>query len=82
MTISIDFKIYLDTEKNSEIIGRWLAACCLKITETSGFILAKNGVLVDQSTKWICKMRVFLATIPYYYKKIFQIIQRFQKQTP
>jgi len=82
MVILIDFKIYLDIEKNSEIIGRRLAARYLKINEKSGFTTVKSVVWIDQNAKWMPKMQIFLVAVTSYYKKILQTIPRFQKQTP
>jgi|SaaInlV_200m_DNA_3_1039701.scaffolds.fasta_scaffold14722_2 hypothetical protein len=82
MIILIDFKTYLDIEKNSEIIGRMFAAYCSKINGTSDFISAKNVVWIGQNTKLMYKMQLFLSTDYCYYKKILMIIPRFQKQTP
>ena len=78
----IDFKICFDSEKNSEIIGRMFIAHCPKINEILGFIAVKNIIWIDRNTKLVYKMQSFLSTTCLYYKKIFVIIPRLQKQTP
>jgi len=75
MIISIDFKTYLDTEKNSETIGRIPVIYCSKINETSGFIAIKNVIWVCQNTKSMYKMQLFLSKAFYFYKKIFRLSQ-------
>ncbi|HAJ79731.1 MAG TPA: hypothetical protein DCO75_08155 [Fibrobacteres bacterium] len=75
MIISIDFKTYLDTEKNSEIIGRMSVAYYSKINETLYPMLAKDVVWIDQNTKLMYKMQLFLSTTSCIYKKIFRLFQ-------
>lgn len=78
----INFKIHLNFEKNSEIIGRMVVIYCSKIIEILGLIVVKNLICADQNAKFIYKVQKFLAVIPCYYPKIFQITSRFKKQTP
>lgn len=75
MIISIDFKIYLDTEKNSETIGRMPVIYCSKINETSSFIVSKNVIWTCQNTKSMYKKQLFLFTAFCFYKKIFRLSQ-------
>lgn len=77
-----DFKIRFGSEKNSEIIGRMFIVRCSKINETLGFIATKDVIWISQNIKSMYKMQLFLSTAYRYYKKIFMIIPRFQKQTP
>jgi len=77
-----DFKIFLGSEKNSEIIGRIPIAYCSKINKTSDVITAKNIIWLCQNPKLMYKMQLFLSTAYRYYKKIFIITPRLQKQTP
>ncbi len=69
MIILIDFKTYLDTEKNSEIIGRMPIIYCSKINETSGLIAIKNVIWICQKTKLMYKTQLFLSKAFYFYKK-------------
>jgi len=78
----INFKIHLNVEKNSEIIGRMAVVYCSKIIKILGLMVAKNVVWIDQNARLIYKVQKFLTATPCYYPKIFQITSRFKKQTP
>ena len=75
MIILIDFKTYLDIEKNSEIIGRMPVVYYSKINETLVFAVEKNVTWTDQNTKSMYKMQLFLSMTSYFYKKIFRLSQ-------
>jgi len=78
----INFNIPLNIEKNSEIIGRMAVVYYSKIIKILRFMAAKNVMCIDQNARLIYKMQKFLAAVPWYYLKIFQITSRFKKQTP
>lgn len=78
----INFKIHLDVEKNSEIIGRMIIGHYSKIIKILGFMVIKNVTWIDQNARLIHKTQKFSAAAPCYYPKIFQITSRFKKQTP
>jgi hypothetical protein len=82
MVALIDFKTYFDYEKNSEIIGRMFVACYSKISEISDIAASKNVIWIAKNTKLTRKRSAFLSIAYCYYKKIFMITTRFQKQTP
>ena len=69
----VNFKIHLNSEKNSAINGRMVAVYCSKIIEILRLVAAKNVMCVDQNARMIYKMQRFLAVAPWYYPKIFQI---------
>ncbi len=78
----INFKIHLDFEKNSEIIGRMVVDHCSRIIKILRLVAAKNVMCVDQNARLVYKVLKFLAVAPWCYPKIFQITSRFKKQTP
>jgi hypothetical protein len=82
MVVLIDFKTYVGTEKNSEMIGRMLVILALKTNKTAIIIAPKTITWAIQSIGWLEKTRLFLLSVPCRCKKIFVIIPSLQKQTP
>lgn len=78
----INFKIHLNSKKNSTSNGRMVADYFSKIIKISGFMAVKNVSYACQNARLIYKVQKFLAAVPCYYPKIFQITSRFKKQTP